>query len=451
MKFAPRLSLIAILYFLLTGSNCTEVTITTRVDEAQKVSDQKGNFNGGLDAGDAMGAALANIGDLEGDGVIDLAVGAPGDDANGNNRGAVWVMFMNGDGTVDVSTRIAQNLNGFTGNLDNNDQFGSAVTGIGDLNGDGFRDIAVGAPLDDDGGDDRGALWILFLNANGTVAASSKISHQQGGFPGNLENGEQFGGAVTSLGDLDNDGVVDLAVGAPLTIDNNVRKGAVWILFMNSNGTVKSARKIGDGDSDFKGDLFADDRFGSAVAGIGDLDGDGIPDLAVGAEEFDAGGSNRGAIWILFMNRNGTVKDQRRIASNDGGFEGSLSDGDHFGSAIAPVGDQNGDGIADLAVGAELDDDGGSDRGAIWVLFMKTSGKVKDAVKISNLDGRFKEDLDDGDNFGAALAGLGNLNNDKNDDIAVGSPLDDDGEIDAGAFFVLLMERHEDEQRVTLF
>lgn len=451
MNFSLRLSWILILYFLLTGSQCTETTITTRVDDAQKVSADKGNFTGGLNNGDAWGAALANIGDLEGDGVIDLAVGAPGDDDNGDNRGALWVLNMNGDGTVDVSTKIAENVNGFTGDLDNNDQFGSAVAGIGDLNGDGFQDIAVGAPLDDDGGDERGALYILFMNGNGTVASSSKISHQQGGFPGNLDDGEQFGGAVTSLGDLDNDGIQDLAVGAPLTIDNSTRKGAVWILFMNSNGTVKSGRKIGDGDGNFKDNLSADDRFGSAVAGIGDLDGDGIPDLAVGADEHDAGGSNRGAVWILFMNRDGTVKNQRRIASDDGGFEGGLRDGDHFGSAIARVGDLNEDGIADLAVGAELDDDGGTDRGAVWVLFMKTDGKVKDQIKISNLDGKFKEDLDDGDMFGAALANLGNLNNDKSDDIAVGAPLDDDDEIDAGAFYILFMERHEDEERVTLF
>lgn len=451
MKFSFTLSWVLVLYLLLTGSQCTETIITTRVDSAQKISARKGNFNGGLNGADSWGAAIANIGDLEGDGVIDLAVGAPGDDENGNNRGALWILFLNSNGTVDVASKIAEDVGGFTGNLDNNDQFGSAVAGIGDLNGDGFRDIAVGAPLDDDGGDDRGALWILFMNADGTVASSTKISDQQGGFSGNLDNGEQFGGAVTDLGDLDGDGIHDLAAGAPLSLDNSTPKGAVWILFMNSNGTVRGGRKIGEGNGDFKGNLNADDHFGSAVAGIGDLDGDGVPDLAVGADQYDAGGSNHGAVWILFMNRDGTVKNQRRITTDDGGFQGTLHDDDRFGSAIARIGDLDEDGIDDLAVGAELDDDGGTDRGAVWVLFMKTDGKVKNEAKISNLDGKFKENLDDGDAFGAALAGLDNLNSDKSDDIAVGAPLDDDDEIDAGAVYVLFMERKKDEKNVSFF
>ena len=451
MKPIYNIALLLTLYLLLGSSQCTEVTISTRVDSAAKVSAQHGNFNGGLDSGDNFGAALADIGDLEGDGVRDLAVGAPGDDTNGDNRGAVWVLFMNSDGSVDISSKIAQNVNGFTGNLDNDDRFGSAVAGIGDLNGDGFRDLAVGAPLDDDGGDDRGAVWILFMNADGTVAGNAKISDQQGGFSGDLDDGDQFGAAVSALGDLDGDGIGDLAVGAPLAQDNGVIKGTVWILFMNADGTVRSTARIADGKGDFSDSVFADDRFGGALAGIGDLDGDGIPDLAVGADQRDAGGSDRGTVWILFLNRNGTVREQMRIASNTGGFEGELADGDRFGSSIARVGDFNDDGIDDLAVGAAGDDDGGTDRGAVWILFLKTTGKVKGEAKISSTEGKFDRDLDDGDNFGASLAGLGNFNNDQLDDIAVGAPLDDDDETDAGAFYILFMERHEDEKRVTLF
>jgi hypothetical protein len=451
MRLPFSLSAILILYLLLTASQCTEVVTTTRVDDSQKISARKGNFSGGLNAGDNFGAAVANVGDLMGDGVVDLAVGAPGDSDEGDNRGALWILFLNSNGTVDMSTKIARNVGGFTGDLDDNDRFGSSASGIGDLNGDGRPDIAVGAPLDDDGGDDRGAVWILFMNADGTVAGNVKISDQQGGFPGDLHDGEQFGDAVADLGDLDGDGIPDLAVGAPLDLHNSERKGAVWILFMNRDGTVRSGRKIGDGDGNFKGDLFADDRFGSAVAGIGDLDGDGIPDLAVGADQYDAGGGNSGAIWVLFMNRDGSVKNQQRIAAGDGGFEGTLDGEDRFGCAIAAIGDLDEDGVGDLAVGAEQDDDGGSDRGAVWILFMKTDGKVKNDTRISQLDGRFREDLNDGDGFGAALAGLGNLNAAKSDDIAVGAPQDDDDAIDAGAVYILFMERHKDEKRTGFF
>ena len=451
MKTTVTIFRALLLYLLLSASQCTETVVTTQVDGVQKISADEGNFPGNLDSGDSLGAAVANIGDLEGDGVIDLAVGAPGDDSDGDNRGAVWVLFMNSNGTVDMGAKITGNSGGFNGELDNNDQFGSAVAGIGDLNGDAFADIAVGAPFDDDGGDDRGAVWLLFMNADGSVASSAKISDQQDIFNGDLGDGDHFGNAVARLGDLDGDGVSELAVGAELANVDGTRKGVVWILFMNSDGTVRGAGRISDGKGGFKDDLNPDDQFGSAVAGIGDLDGDGIPDLAVGADQNDSGGSNRGAIWILFMNGDGTVRDQRKIASGEGDFQGNIGDDDHFGSAIASIGDLDGNGVSDLAVGAPFNDDGGSDRGAVWILFMKTDGKVNEQARISSTDGKFNENMDDGDALGSALAGLGNLNNDKGVDFAAGAPGDDDGETDAGAVYSVFMERKEKEKRKGFF
>jgi TPR repeat protein len=151
-------------------SGCS-VSYSTDVDSEQKISERSGNFNGDLDAGDQFGSALANIGDLEVDGVTDLAVGAPYDDDTGVNRGAVWILFMDGDGQVDTQQKISADAGGFAGELDDDDLFGSAIAPLGDLNEDGFLDIAVGAPLDDDAGTDRGAVWILFLNGEGNVPA----------------------------------------------------------------------------------------------------------------------------------------------------------------------------------------------------------------------------------------------------------------------------------------
>ncbi|MCH8824424.1 MAG: FG-GAP repeat protein, partial [Planctomycetes bacterium] len=190
--------------------------------------------------------------------------------------------------------KISDTQGGFTGILDEDDHFGRSLVMLGDLNGDGVGDVAVGADGDDDGGWQRGAVWVLFLNPDGTVNDHQKISDTQGGFTGTLGNGYYFGRSVASLGDLDGDGVGDLAVGGGW---------AVWVLFLNTDGTVKSHQKISNTQGGFLGTLHDDDNFGMGVASLGDLDGDGVGDMAVGASRDDDGGPNRGAVWILFALR----------------------------------------------------------------------------------------------------------------------------------------------------
>lgn len=118
------------------------------------------------------------------------------------------------------------------------------------------------------------------------------------------------------------------------------------------------------------------DLFGYSTFEVGDFNGDSITDLAVGARDDDDGGTNRGAVWILFLNTDGTVQSHAKISDTTGGFGGGLSDGDLFGFEGAAIGDLNGDGSIDLAVGAVRDDDGGTDRGAVWILFMTDIDKV---------------------------------------------------------------------------
>lgn len=411
------------------------------VDSEQKISADNGGFNGSLRDGDRFGSAVADLGDLEGDGVRDLAVGAPFDDDGGNDRGAAWVLFMDDNGRVDKEQKISSNSGGFGGSLDDDDQFGSAVAGIGDLNGDGVFDLAVGAPGNDDGGTDRGGMWILFLNAEGRVRDQQKIADGAGGFDGNLADDDRFGSAIADIGDVNGDGIADLAVGAPNDDDGSDNAGAVWILFMKMDGKVQSKQKISKNSGGFDGNLDADDQFGAAVAGIGDLDKDGTPDLAVGSPGDDAGGADRGGMWILFLNANGKVRDQQRIADGAGGFNGKLADGDRFGSAIADIGDLDGDGVTDLGAGAPNDDDGSDNAGAIWVLMMETSGRVAGWQQVSDDAGGFGGNLDAGDHFGAAIAGIGNLDNNKLKDLAVGAPGDDSGGAERGAVWILFMGR----------
>jgi hypothetical protein len=403
----------------------------------QKISDTEGDFAGILDDGDTFGNSVASMGDLDGDGVGDVAVGARWDDDGGSGRGAVWVLFLETDGTVKSHQKISDTEGSFTGALDDGDNFGTSS--LGDLDGDGVGDLAVGAYFDDDGDANRGAVWVLFLNPNGTVKSHQKISDTEGSFTGILDNNDRFGNSVASLGDLDGDGVGDLAVGAYFDDDGDANRGAVWVLFLNPDGTVKSHQKISDTEGGFTGTLGWAVRFGRSVASLGDFDGDGVGDLAVGSNQDDDGGPTRGAVWVLFLNSDGTVKSHQKISDTEGGFTGTLDDQDFFGESVASLGDLDGDGVGDLAVGATQDDDGGENRGAVWVLFLNSDGTVKSHQKISDTDGGFTGILDDLDFFGGA-ASLGDLDGDGVGDLAVGAFHDDDGGNNRGAVWVLFLD-----------
>jgi len=334
--------------------------------------------------------------------------------------------------------RIDANVGGFGGLLENGDRFGRSVVGIGDLDSDGVLDVAVGARSDDDGGIDCGAVWILFMNPDKTVRDEAKISNLFGNLPpGLVEAGDWFGYTLALVGDMDGDGMPTLAVGAPNDDDGAGNAGAVYLFELTPAGSVASTVKISNAGN-LPGSLLVGDSFGMGMGFLGDLDGDGQPELGVAAPLADSGGTNRGRLHLLSLAADGTVAQERRIAQGVGGFTGVFDNNDQFGGrAVCALGDVNGDGTIDLAVGTFRDDDGGPDRGAFYVLFLNSSLNVIGHQKVSNNEGDLVGPLEDGDLFGMTLAPLGDINYDGVPDVAVGNNLDDVGLVDAGSMFLL--------------
>ena len=406
------------------------------IDDITKISSTQGGLTGPLDDGDGFGANAAAIGDIDGDGVNDIAVGAIYDDDGSGNAGAVYILFLNVDGTVKAEQKISSTSGGGP-TLSGGDTLAHGVAGLGDLDGDGIGDIAVGNKGDDDGGSGRGAVHILFLDADGTVKAEQKISDTEGGLAATLDDGERFGIGVAGLGDLDGDGLPDLAVGADFDDDGGTNRGAVHILFLNADGTVKAEQKISDTEGGLAATLDDSDLFGRDLAAPGDIDGDTVPDLVVGVESDDDGGTERGAIYVLFLNTDGTVRAEQKISDTVGGLPFGLHDGDIFGLGVGQVGDLDGDGTPDLLVGAYADDAGETDRGAAHILLLNSDGTVKGARVIDSTSPDFAGQLDGADRFGSTVHGLGDLDDDGVPNLLIGARADSDGGPGRGAVYVV--------------
>lgn len=329
---------------------------------------------------DRFGVSSAQVGDLDGDGIGDFAVGAQFDDDGGSNAGSVRV-FSGASGSI-LFTLHGDAPSGF---------FGFAVGGAGDVNHDGVRDIIVGAFGDDSFGANSGKAQVI-SGSDGAVLHTSFGDSSDG-----------FGGAVTGVGDIDGDSTPDFLIGSVNDSVAAVQCGSAR-LFSGADGSLLRT---------LSGE-FSNDLFGVSVANVGDLNGDGRAELLIGASFTDFNASNAGSAY-LFSGIDGSLLYR---------LDGSTVGG-NFGTSVNSAGDVNGDGVSDLIVGARNDATAGGATGSAYVF----SGS--DGALLHRFDG-----IAAGDSFGRSVSGAGDVNGDGFADVLVGASLNDQGGIDAGAVYI---------------
>ena len=387
---------------------------------------------------DRAGLAVSAAGDIDGDGFDDVLVAAPNHDAGGPNAGAVYLIFGREAAGQDMDL----------GNLGANegirihgaaayDYAGYSISSAGDVNGDGFGDIAIGA-YGRDG--QTGAVYLVFGGAAGIGPIGlADLDPAEGIEIGGVVPGARAGIHVAAAGDLNGDGFGDVAIGADGHDGGGADAGMVYVILGRAAGFA--AVDLADLDAadgfTIQGEA-AGDRLGLQVAGAGDVNADGYDDLILGAFG-DSNGADAGAVYVIFGRPAGFGPiDLASLDPADGFRIEGASAGDAAGIGVAGAGDVNGDGFDDLLIGAFLADGGGMDSGAAYIVFGRAAGFAD--THLANLgatEGFRLEGESDYDHAGASVAGAGDLNGDGYDDLLVGAPDNNRNGSSAGAAYIV--------------
>ena len=443
------------------------------------------SLNAGAES-DFFGWAVQSAGDVNGDGVDDLLIGALLANPDGRNgAGATYLVFGTAEGTQ--ASQDLTSLDGTKGFVLNgiaeNDRSGGAVSGAGDVNGDGFDDLLIGAYIADPNGSNSGQSYVVFggmsnLSALDAVTTSGGIANDGqinladlDGTNGFVLNGiaenDRSGRAVSGAGDVNGDGFDDLLIGATEANPNGSRSGQCYVVFGGTFHLSVLDAAIGSGGTSNDGQInLADldgtngfllngiaayDDSGCAVSGAGDVNGDGFDDLLIGALAADPNGSRSGQSYVVFggtshlsvldgaTSSGGTANDGRiNLADLDGttGFVlNGIATADNSGYAVSGAGDVNGDGFADLLIGAIQTSPKGSLPGQSYVVFggaenldildnaTNSGGAASDGrINLADLNGTtgfVLNGIANGDYSGFAVSGAGDVNGDGFDDLLI--------------------------------
>ncbi len=433
------------------GSTATgEVTLdVAAVPDPIRLSDVaagKGGFKIiGEAADDQAGWSVADAGDVNGDGVTDLLVGAPNNNAGEPYSGAAYVVFGKADtATVDLRA-VAAGHGGFKILGENNENgVGISFAAAGDVNGDGLADFLVGgkqARTDERGA--AGAAYLVYGKADGTAVNLDDVATGKGGVKILGENqGDLASWSLSAVGDTNGDGFADILIGAPRNEYGHeiAGPGAAYLVYGKAGATAVDLRDIAAGNGGYKiiGEN-SNDWAGRAVSAIGDVNQDGLADFLIGAFVNGAGGNGPGAAYVVFGKTGTASVDLKDVAAGEGGFKIiGENEMDRAGSSVSGVGDINGDGRGDFLISSLRNDEGGADAGAAYLVFGKAETEAVLLRDIAAGKGGFKiigESEDD--RAGRIVAGIGDINGDGLGDLMIAAPGNDAGGVDAGAAYLV--------------
>ncbi len=379
------------------------------------------------------GRSVSWAGDVNGDGYDDVIIAAPLAGENGRGRsGTSYVLFGQADGvgaSVDLST--LDGTNGFSINgVSAGDFSGGSVQSAGDVNGDGLADLIIGASAADPNGLSSGASYVVFGRETGGFSATLELSTLNGanGFAiHGTERSDLLGISVAAAGDINTDGYADLIVGSIGSDTQGNNAGASYVVFGQSGG-FSAHLQVSDLDGQNGFAIYgedADDLAGRAVNGAGDMNGDGFADLVIGARRADRNGVNSGTAYVVF-GRADNFGPSVQLSTLDGtnGFViNGANRGDNAGIAVNHAGDVNGDGYADLIIGAFSADPSGASSGASYVVYGQAGsfGPVLDLVSLNGANGFAIYGMASGDGSGVSVGWAGDVNSDGYDDLIIGA------------------------------
>jgi hypothetical protein len=344
-------------------------------------------------AGALFGRSVGCAGDVNGDGYSDVIIGADMyNDAPYTREGRVYIHY--GHSTTGLSLFPDVVLK----DADQTDAgFGWSVAGAGDVNGDGYSDVVVGAYNFDDGFVNEGKAFVYYGSLTGlqAVAAVTLADADQAD--------AQFGVSVASAGDVNGDGYSDVVIGSHLYNDGgNIDEGRAFVYYGSNTGLSTSPLILSDADQ-------ASAQFGFSVACGGDVNGDGYSDVIVGANLYDDGFANEGVVFIYYGSSSGLSATHNAIADDANQANAN------FGAKIACAGDVNGDGYSDVIIGSYTYDDNLVDEGVAFVYYGSSSGlSASPDCMLDDANGP-------GASFGYSVASAGDVNGDGFSDVIIGA------------------------------